>query len=63
MKLTGPWRKSSYSETITDDCVEVAGVVGGIAVRDSKDPQGVVLVLPRRQWEDLLTRCRSSRRL
>ncbi|PLW74149.1 DUF397 domain-containing protein [Streptomyces sp. SCUT-3] len=34
------WRKSSYSGDTGGECVEVAAVDGGIAVRDSKDPDG-----------------------
>lgn len=44
------WRKSSRSAGNggTDDCIEVAVLRdGGIAVRDSKQPGGAVLFLPR----------------
>lgn len=41
------WRKSSFSATQTD-CVEVAWPVGGVAVRDSKNQGGPVLVLSGR---------------
>lgn len=30
------WRKSTKSGPISDNCVEVAGLDGGVAVRDSK---------------------------
>ncbi len=36
------WRKSTFSGD--GDCVEFAAVPEGIAVRDSKDPNGAVLV-------------------
>lgn len=36
------WRKSSYSGD--GNCVEAAAVPDGIAVRDSKDRNGAVLV-------------------
>ncbi len=39
------WRKSSF--TGNENCVEVALVAGGFAVRDSKDPGGPVLVFPQ----------------
>ncbi|MFF5673397.1 DUF397 domain-containing protein [Streptomyces hygroscopicus] len=40
----GAWTKSSYSGAGTgSDCVEVAQLVGGTAVRDSKNPAGGVL--------------------
>ncbi|MFI0372384.1 DUF397 domain-containing protein [Actinomadura sp. 1N219] len=35
------WRKSSYSGSSTDEvCVEVGDLIGGIAIRDSKNPSG-----------------------
>lgn len=34
---TASWRKSSYSSG-GEQCVEVADMPGGLAVRDSKDP-------------------------
>ena len=42
--LSSNWRKSSYSGT-ESDCVEVAFGAGCAAIRDSKDPEGGVLVL------------------
>jgi hypothetical protein len=45
------WRKSSRSGPYTDNCVEVAFVDGAIAVRDSKDPSGAVLVFTRGEWD------------
>ena len=41
------WRKSSHSTAEGDNCVEVAGVSDVVAVRDSKDPDGPVLLLAR----------------
>lgn len=43
------WFKSSRSESV-GDCVEVAEIDGGVAVRDSKDPDGPVLWFTRREW-------------
>ncbi|MFB4305358.1 DUF397 domain-containing protein [Actinomadura sp. GTD37] len=34
------WRKSSRSNESGDNCVEIAGGVSVIALRDSKDPSG-----------------------
>jgi hypothetical protein len=52
MDLTGVvWRKSSRSSTNGGDCVEVAdNVPDGIAVRDSKNPDGPVLTFSRAEW-------------
>ncbi|NKZ04997.1 DUF397 domain-containing protein [Actinomadura latina] len=49
MDLTNTkWRKSSYSGSNAAECVELAGVAGAVvAVRDSKDPDGPVLLLSR----------------
>jgi hypothetical protein len=40
------WRKASAS-TANGQCVELARTVGGVAVRDSKDPGGPVLHFTR----------------
>lgn len=45
------WRKSSRSGGNTDMCVEVAFVGEAIAVRDSKDTSGPVLVFTRGEWD------------
>jgi hypothetical protein len=50
--LTGAdWKKSSRSGPYTDNCVEVAFVAGAIAVRDSKNPSGPVLVFTPGEWD------------
>ena len=42
------WRKSSHSGSNGGDCVELADAAGAVvAVRDSKDPDGPVLLLTR----------------
>jgi hypothetical protein len=43
------WRKASRSTGSGEDCVEVARVQSGVAVRDSKDPYGPVLTFRRRE--------------
>jgi hypothetical protein len=46
------WRKSSYSSSNGGQCVEVArNVPGVVAVRDSKAPQGPVLLFTPAQWQ------------
>ncbi|RSN71686.1 DUF397 domain-containing protein [Actinomadura sp. WAC 06369] len=46
------WRKSTHSGT--GDCVEAASLEGIIGIRDSKDPDGGVIVLGRREWARLV---------
>jgi hypothetical protein len=48
------WRKSSYSSSQGDNCVEVATLPGGIAVRDSKDPNGPILHFSADAWRAFL---------
>jgi hypothetical protein len=43
------WRTSSYSGS-SGDCVQVAQVPGGAAVRDSKDQQGPALRFSADEW-------------
>jgi hypothetical protein len=45
------WRKSVRSGPNCDNCVEVAFVDGGIAVRDSKDQAGPVLIFTPDEWD------------
>jgi hypothetical protein len=48
------WVKSSMSSA-TSQCVEAAALGGGrIAVRDSKDPDGPVLVFTPEEWSAFL---------
>jgi hypothetical protein len=50
----GPqWRKSSHSGG-GNDCVEIAGVTAGIAVRDSKNPDGPRLRFGAVDWSAFL---------
>lgn len=45
------WRKSSHSGGNGGQCVEVAtNLPGMVAVRDSKDPDGPVLVFEAAAW-------------
>jgi len=54
------WRKSSYSND-TGHCVEVATNPPGIvAIRDSKNPDGPVLVLSRAEWSAFLAAVRDG---
>ena len=41
------WYRSGHSTSSGGNCVELAEVAGVVAVRDSKDPDGPVLLLTR----------------
>jgi hypothetical protein len=45
------WRKSSRSGPNCDNCVEVAFIDQAIAVRDSKNPTGPVLIFTADEWD------------
>jgi hypothetical protein len=54
------WRKSSYSSQ-NGACVEVTRNLPGIvAVRDSKNPDGPVLITSRDGWVRFITRLRTD---
>lgn len=62
MKMTVVWRKSSASGMVNDEaCVEVAGLLGGVGVRDSKDPCGGGLRLTGAQFTTLVGRIKRGR--
>lgn len=48
------WRKSSYSGTSTN-CVEVADIGNGAAVRDTKHRDLGMLIFPSAEWQALLS--------
>jgi hypothetical protein len=52
------WRKSTTSST--GQCVQVAVVDGSVLVRDSANPDGVVLSLPLAAWSAFLAHARSK---
>lgn len=50
--LTGAvWNRSSASGPNCDNCVEVAFVDNAIAVRDSKHPEGPILLFTQAEWD------------
>ncbi|MFC6886683.1 DUF397 domain-containing protein [Actinomadura yumaensis] len=55
------WRKSSRSNSDHAECVEVAGIHHGVAVRDSKEPDGPVICVDRRAWRSLVDALRDGR--
>lgn len=59
--LTHPqWRKSSYSNGTGGECVEVAQAPEVIGVRDSKRPQGPVLLFHSPAWAAFINRSRQQ---
>jgi len=45
------WRKSSYSSSTGQNCVEVAtNLPGMVAIRDSKNPDDPRLLIPAAEW-------------
>ena len=54
------WRKSSFSTGGNTDCVEVALGETGAAVRDSKDPRGMILRVSVGAWRRLVVTTRTG---
>jgi Domain of unknown function (DUF397) len=52
---TPRWRKSSYSNGNGGNCVELSSQPDTTAVRDSKNPDGGVLVFPATAFSAFLT--------
>ncbi|GAA4082365.1 hypothetical protein GCM10022233_74460 [Streptomyces shaanxiensis] len=49
-----PWRKSSYSNGMGGECLELAAFAGAIAVRDSKVASGPQLMLSTAAWQSFV---------
>ena len=54
------WRKSSYSTGGGNNCVEVAPASSSVAIRDSKDPDGGILIVGSVAFRDLVARIKHS---
>ncbi|MCH6162996.1 DUF397 domain-containing protein [Streptomyces marispadix] len=54
IRSTCTWRKSSYSDDEGAECVEVAEATSAVHIRDSKDPEGPHLTVPRGGWTRFL---------
>lgn len=55
------WRKSSYSNGNGGDCVELSVQPVLTAVRDSKNPEGDVLLFPANAFSGFLTSVKAGR--
>ncbi|MFC7381730.1 DUF397 domain-containing protein [Sphaerisporangium rhizosphaerae] len=44
------WRKSTHSTAQGENCVEVARTDSHVAIRDSKCPDGPILILRHKEW-------------
>jgi hypothetical protein len=53
------WKKSSYSGN-SGNCVEVADLGHAVAIRDSKEPEGAVLVATLDRWRELMRRMKAQ---
>ena len=56
---TAVWRRSSRSSA-TANCVEMAAAGPAVGVRDSKDPDGPVLMLPATSWTHFVAAIKSD---
>lgn len=57
------WRKSSYSDGMGNNCVEVAHLTPGkkgTGIRDSKNPTGPALLVPPTAWTTFVTHLRET---
>jgi hypothetical protein len=54
------WRKSKQSGASSGNCVEIANTVRRVAVRDSKDPAGPVLLFDRGTWRSFASRIKQA---
>jgi hypothetical protein len=53
------WLKA-HSSTANGQCVELASVAAGVAVRDSKDPDGPILVYTHSEFRAFLDGARNG---
>ncbi|MFE1442146.1 DUF397 domain-containing protein [Streptomyces sp. NPDC058739] len=59
--ISSGWRKSSYSGTEANSCLEVLdGYHSGIPVRDSKHPHGPALVFSPADWASFVAAVKDS---
>ncbi|WP_413809145.1 DUF397 domain-containing protein [Streptomyces sp. OE57] len=56
------WHKSSYSNQEGGDCVEVSDMARVVPVRDSKYPDGPVLVFAATSWAAFIRELKTNHR-
>jgi hypothetical protein len=54
------WRKSTYSDSQGNMCVEIARLTNSIGIRDSKNPAGPHLFLSGRAFAQFIHRMRAD---
>jgi hypothetical protein len=54
------WRKSSFSNP-SGNCLEAAELAGGVALRDSRFPDGPALLFTSAIWDEFLRRVKRQR--
>ncbi|MEU6992483.1 DUF397 domain-containing protein [Streptomyces sp. NPDC046465] len=54
------WRRSSYSNGMGGECVEVGVSSTAVAVRDSKDPLGSHIATSTRAWQIFVAAMRAT---
>jgi hypothetical protein len=57
-QLTGPWRKSSYSDQ--GACVELAPTTDGVGLRNSNDHTQGTLYFTRAEFEAWIKGCKAG---
>jgi hypothetical protein len=55
------WRKSNRSSGQGGQCVELAGLPGVVAVRDSKNPDGPKLTFAAHEWAAFVADVKTKR--
>jgi hypothetical protein len=60
MERVTNWRKASYSSTNGGACVEVGNADRGVAVRDTTDHRGPVLVVKAGDWHSFVVSIKSK---
>lgn len=54
------WRKSSFSDSAGNNCIELADLGDAVGMRDSKDPGGPTICLDRKELAALFKEARAA---